>query len=477
MFNLKLMLPEIVLLGMSCLILLVDLFIKQKKRTLTYILTQLTLIAVAIITVCLYNQPDYVSDYGLFVHDQISNLLNASVCISSLFVFLYSRDYIRQHDIAQGEFYLLGLFSILGMLILTSSRNFLTLYLGLELMSLPLYAMVALLRDQHKPTEAAMKYFVLGAIASGFLLYGMSMIYGATGSLDLTVIPQAISTMPSTELYILIVGLVCIVAGIAFKLGLAPFHMWIPDVYAGAPTAVTLFITVAPKVASFALLIRLLVEGMPGLYIQWQDLMIALAILSMVVGNIAAIVQTDIRRMFAYSSIAHAGYMLLGIAAATPTGFSAALFYTIFYAIMTLGGFGMITIMTRKGIDVINVDDLRGLHQRNPWLAFMMLLLLFSMAGIPPTVGFFAKLGVLEALVTAHLVWLACLAIILAVVGSYYYLRVVKVMYFDDSTAEQERIVLPWDSRLAITINGLAIVGLGLLPSSIITLARAVFFS
>lgn len=474
MFDFKLMLPEIIVLGMACVVLLVDLFVPQKNKTLTYLLTQLTLVAAAVATISLYHQPVQISLHGLFLHDGMSRLLKMSIYISSLFVFQYSRDYIRQHDLPQGEFYLLGLFSILGMMVLTSAYNFLTVYLGLELMSLPLYAMVALMRDKSQPTEAAIKYFVLGAIASGFILYGMSMLYGATQSLDLLTVAQSVAMIPPQDSYILIVGLVCIVAGIAFKLGAVPFHMWLPDVYDGAPTAVTLFITVAPKVAGFALLIRLLVDAMPGLYVQWQDLLIVLSIASMVLGNIVAISQTNIKRMFAYSTIAHGGYMLLGVAAATPEGLAASLFYTIFYAIMSMGGFGVLTLMTQKGIDVSHVNDLKGLNNRNPWLAFMMLLILFSMAGIPPTIGFFAKLGVLEALVSAHLVWLACVTIILAVIGCYYYLRVVKVMYFDDAEIAQP-IVLTWDSRIAISLNGLAIIALGLMPSGIIDLARAAF--
>ncbi len=474
MFNLKLMLPEIIVLAMACVVMLVDLFVPQKNRSLTYALTQLTLLVAVVTTILLYNQPNQESLHGLFIHDAVGHLLTITIYISSFFVFLYSRDYIRQHDIAQGEFYLLGLFSILGMSVLTSAYNFLTLYLGLELMSLPLYAMVALMRDKSQPIEAAIKYFVLGAIASGFILYGMSMVYGATQSLNIHMIAQSVSMVPPSQLYILVVGLVCMIAGIAFKLGAVPFHMWVPDVYDGAPTAVTLFITVAPKIAGFALLIRILVDAMPGMYLQWQELLITLAVLSMLLGNLVAISQTNIKRMLAYSTIAHAGYMLLGLASASPDGFAASMFYTIFYAIMSMGAFGMLTLMTQKGVDVKSIDDLRGLSKRNPWLAFIMLLILFSMAGIPPTVGFFAKLGILEALVSSHLVWLACLTLILAVVGSYYYLRVIKVMYFDEPI-NNEPIVISWDARIAISINGLAIILLGLMPSSVIDLARAAF--
>ncbi len=473
-FNYMLIAPELFLLGMICVVMLADLFIVQSPhRRFTYLLTQLTLLGTLILTLSLYSYSDTISFYGLFIHDQVSMLLKATLCVTSMLVFAFARDYLVAHDIPAGEFYLLGLFSILGMLVAVSAHHFLSLYLGLELMSLPIYAMVALYRDSAKATEAAIKYFVLGALSSGMLLYGLSMLYGATHSLDMTVVAQAISTMPEQQSLVLVLGLVFVIAGIAFKLAAVPFHMWVPDVYEGAPVAATLFITVAPKIAAFGITYRLLIDAMPGLHVQWQDLLIILAVLSMVIGNVAAIVQTNIRRMLAYSTIAHGGYMILGFCAGTPDGFAASMYYAMVYGVMSIAGFGMLTMLSGRGIEVKEIEDLRGLNTRNPWLALVMLISLFSMAGIPPTVGFFAKLGVLQALVYApvNLIWLACLAIVLAVIGSYYYLRVVKVMYFDEPEIATP-IRTSMTSRISISITGLAILLLGILPSSVINLVH-----
>jgi NADH-quinone oxidoreductase subunit N len=474
MLDFHLILPEMFVLGMSCVVLLVDLFVKQRQQALTYALTQLTMIGALILTVLLYSVPTTVNFHGMIIHDSLASILRIVIYVSSIFVFMYSRDYMRHQNTGQGEPYLLGLFSILGMMVLVSSYNFITLYLGLELMSLPIYALVALQRDSARASEAGMKYFILGAIASGMLLYGMSMLYGATGSLDIANVAYGVAATDHLHQLILIFGLVFVVAGLAFKLGVVPFHMWLPDVYTGAPNAATLFIAVAPKVAAFGLLARLLVYAMPTLELQWSELIIIISILSMFVGNFVAIAQTNIKRMLAYSSIAHGGYMLLGFAATTPAGYSAALFYTIVYALMSLGGFGMITLMAKKGFEAESIEDLRGLNERNPWLAFLMLIILFSMAGIPPTVGFFAKLGLLEALVSAHLVWLAVVALILAVVGAYYYLRVIKVMYFDKATNNQP-IKISTDSTVAFSINGLLLLGLGLFPSMLIHWCHLIF--
>jgi NADH-quinone oxidoreductase subunit N len=474
MLNFSLISSEIFLLAMTCIVLLADLFIPQRKHMITYALTQITLIGAIVITVCLYCVPNTVAFNGLYIHDTLGSVLKISIYVVSIFVFIYSRDFFRENDMAGGEPYLLGLFSILGMSILVSAYNFMTLYLGLELMSLPIYALVAFRRSSQVSTEAGMKYFVLGALASGILLYGMSMIYGATGSLQIDQISTAIGALNQPHALILIFGLVFVVAGLAFKLGVVPFHMWVPDVYTGAPNVATLFIAVAPKIAAFGMIIRIIVEGTGSLQIQWQELFILMAILSMLLGNIVAIAQTNIKRMFAYSTIAHGGYLLLGFAAGGATGYSAALFYTIAYAVMSLGGFGLITLLSQKGASIESVDDLRGLHSRNPWLAFMMLLLLFSMAGIPPTVGFFAKLGLLQALISADLTWLAILAMIFACIGVFYYLRVVKVMYFD-SALDNKSFVLSWDAKLAISLNGLVILYFGLFPSALIMLCRGVF--
>lgn len=474
MINFKLILPETFMLIMICVVLLVDLFVKQKQQALTYALTQLTLVVMVIMVIAQYQMPTMHDHYVMVVHDKLASLLKIAIGLTSIFVFLYSRDYMRQRDMGKGDAYLLGLFSILGMMVMVSGYNFLTLYLGLELMSLPIYALVAINRQSEQGIEAGIKYFVLGAIASGMLLYGLSMVYGATGSLQIATVAHTIATTPSAHLYILIFGVVFVVAGLAFKMGLVPFHMWLPDVYTGSPNAATLFIAVAPKIAVFGLVFRLLVEAMPGLFIQWHQLFVIIAVLSMFLGNVAAIAQTNLKRMFAYSAIAHGGYMLLGFVAGTPQGFAAALFYTLAYAIMSLGGFGIICLLAKKGFEAQNIDDLKGLNRRNPWLALMMLLLLFSMAGIPPTVGFFAKLGLLEALIGAHMTWLAVVTLVFAIIGSYYYLRVVKVIYFEQPT-KSSRLTMAWDAKLAISVNGLAILFLGLVPSGLITLCRAVF--
>jgi NADH-quinone oxidoreductase subunit N len=474
MFNFMLILPEMFVLGMTCVIMLVDLFVEQRQQLLTYALTQLTLVGAAILTLCLYCIPTTVDFSGLTVHDPLGSILKLAIYIASFFVFLYSRNYFREQNMAKGEPYLLGLFSILGMMVLVSAHNFLTLYLGLELMSLPIYALVALQRDKEQALEAAIKYFILGALASALLLYGLSMIYGASGSLDITQVANVIGASSAPHPLIFIFGLVFVVAGLAFKIGLVPFHMWLPDVYTGAPNAATLFLAVAPKIAVIGMTIRLLVECLPGLQVQWQELLIVISVLSMILGNFVAIVQTNIKRMFAYSTIAHGGYILLGFIAGTAAGYSAALFYTLAYAIMSLGAFGIITLLSKQGFDAETIEDLRGLNDRNPWLAFMMLLLLFSMAGVPPTIGFFAKLSLIEALVSTHFVWLACIAMLVAVVGVYYYLRVIKAMYFD-KPLDNKPFKLAWDAKIAITVNGLAILYFGIFPGVLITLCQQLF--
>lgn len=474
MFNFTLILPEIFILVMICIIMLVDLFVAQRQQTLTYALTQLTLLGAFILSLCLYNLPGTVDFSGLVIHDQLGTILKLIIYITSFFVFLYSRNYFRQQNMGGGEPYLLGLFSILGMMVLVSAHNFLTLYLGLELMSLPIYALVALQRDKEQALEAAIKYFILGALASALLLYGLSMLYGASGSLDLTQVANVLAASGTQHPLIFVFALVFVVAGLAFKIGLVPFHMWLPDVYTGAPNAATLFLAVAPKIAVIGMTIRLLVECLPSLQLQWQELFIIISILSMILGNFVAIVQTNIKRMFAYSTIAHGGYILLGFIAGTAAGYAAAVFYTLAYAVMSLGAFGIITLLSKQGFDVETIDDLRGLNDRNPWLAFMMLLLLFSMAGVPPTIGFLAKLSLIEALVSAHFVWLACIAMVIAVVGVYYYLRVVKVMYFD-TPLDNKPFSLAWDAKLAISINGLAILYFGLFPGTLITLCQQLF--
>lgn len=466
--------PEIFLLIMTCVIMLVDLFVKQRHQLLTYVLTQLTLIVTAILVIRLYASPITTIFAGNFVWDPIAGILKIFILGTSLFAFVYARDYINTREIPRGEYYLLGLFSVLGMLVLVSAYSFLTVFLGLELVSLPLYALVALQRNSALSAEAAMKYFVMGALASGMLLYGLSLLYGATHSLAVTDIAKAIAIAPIWQQLILISGLIFVIAGIAFKLGAAPFHVWVPDVYQGAPTSVTLFVGSAPKIAAIGMAIRLLVDSMPGLVSYWQEIFIVISILSFAFGNLVAIAQSNLKRMLAYSAIAHIGYTSLGLAAGTPEGYAMAVFYIIIYAIMSLGAFAMLVLLSKAGVEVENINDLRGLNARSPWLAFMMLLIMFSMAGIPPTVGFIAKLGVLEALIAVHMIWLATIALLFAIIGAYYYLNVVKVMYFEEPE-HVVPVVSAWDIRIAISINGLLLLGLGLFPSGLIQLCRTAF--
>ncbi len=390
-----------------------------------------------------------------------------------MLVLLYCGRYLQDRDLRSGEFYVLALFSTLGMLVMVSGHNMLTLYLGLELMSLCLYAMVAMHRDSVIATEAAMKYFILGALASGMLLYGMSMIYGVTGSLDISEIAAAVSS-PDANLTVLSFAVVFIVIGIGFKFGAVPFHMWLPDVYHGAPTAMTLFLAAAPKIAAFALLIRMLIDGLGSLHAQWLDMVILLAVLSMIVGNLLAIAQTNLKRMLAYSTISHVGFLLLGILSGTEAGYAAALFYTLIYALMTVGGFGMILLMSRQGFEAEEIVDYKGLAKQQPWYALMMILLMFSMAGIPPLAGFYAKLTVIKAVVDVNLMAVALVAVIMSVIGAYYYLRMIKVMYFDSPETDFE-LAPSAPVRVIFSANCLMVLALGLFPGALLSICATVF--
>ncbi len=471
-------LPEIVMMVMICVTLLAGLFVK-KDSMLTYVLSQLTLCAALICT--WYSFTYYAAGsaggalifHQQFVLDGLAAVLKVFVYVIVLIVFLYSRQYNKDRNIPP-EFYVLGLLSTLGMMILISGHNLLPIYMGIELFSLPTYAMVALERRQGRCIEAAMKYFIIGALASGILLYGLSLIFGLTDSLDIGTIAEHISIMTGGSLAILAVALVFVFAGIAFKLGAAPFHMWVPDVYDGASTSVTLFISTAPKIAAFALVIRLVVEALPEFSIASQDIFIVLAVLSIGIGNLAALVQTNIKRMLAYSSIAHIGYMLLGLTAMTPEGDAAALFYIVTYALTTLVSFGMLVLLSRAGFEADKVDDFAGLSSRNPWLAFIMMMAMFSMAGIPPFVGFIAKVSVLGALINAHLTWLAVVALVFAIIGSYYYLNVVKVMYFEEP-AIRTPLACTMDNKIVMSFNGLIVVVLGIFPGGFFTLCHSLF--
>lgn len=461
-------LPEIFVLSMLCFILILDLFLADDLRFISYGLTLLTLAGAAIITAATFTQTPVLAFSNMFVDDALSDMLKLMLYGVVATVLIYARGYIQARGLYRGEFFVLMLFAMLGMMVMISGSHFLTLYLGLELLSLSLYALVALQRDSRVATEAAMKYFVLGAIASGMLLYGLSMIYGATGTLD---IANLATTLPNVNHLntVLVFGLVFTIAGLAFKLGVVPFHMWIPDVYQGAPTAVTLFIGTAPKIAAFAFVMRLLIAGLGGLATDWQPMLALMALLSMAIGNITAIAQTNIKRMLAYSTISHMGFLLLGFLAASTNGYNAAMFYVLVYVLMSLGGFGMILLLSRAGFEADQLNDFKGLNQRSPWYAFLMLLLMVSMAGIPPTVGFYAKLSVLQAALQAGYLWLVVAAVLMSVIGAFYYLRIVKLMYFDEPLDATPIQAQP-DMSVLLSINALAVLALGIMPQSLMTL-------
>lgn len=484
--------PEAFLLLATCVIALADLFVTDPKRCLTFWLTQATLAVVALMHGSALQSGLEVAGaaasayamQGLVVSDPMGHMLALCAALAMMLTLAYARPYIGDRELLKGEFFVLALFVLLGILVMISANNFLVIYVGLEVMSLSLYALVALRRDHAVATEAAMKYFVLGALASGFLLYGMSMLYGATRSLDLPEVFNAIQAGQINQM-VLVFGVVFIVAGLAFKLGVVPFHMWVPDVYQGSPTAVTLMIGGAPKLAAFAITTRLLVEGLSGLANDWQQMLIILAVLSMAIGNLAAIAQTNLKRMLAYSAIAQLGFMLLGF---TPTviasntlsaanGYSSAMFYVVTYVLTTLGTFGLIMFLTRQGFESEELSDLAGLAKRSPWLAGVMTVFMFSLAGVPPMVGFYAKFAILQALVTtneAAYITLAVVAVLLSLIGAFYYLRVVKIMYFDEP--EQEAPIGQGHGGVAalLAVNGAAALVLGLLPDGLMALCRDV---
>jgi NADH-quinone oxidoreductase subunit N len=469
-------LPEIWLLVATCAIMIIDVYSKDAARRITLYATQFTLAVCFVLTVYVAYESEgarWVIFNGLFVSDMMGHLLKLVSYIAVSAALVYSRQYLADRGLLRGEFVTLLLFSLLGMMVMISAASFLTLFLGLELMSLCLYALVALNRDSALSTEAAMKYFVLGALSSGLLLYGMSMIYGATGTLNIYEVAGHAARLAKTpaDHTFLVFGLVFVVAGLAFKVGVVPFHMWIPDVYHGAPTAVTLIVGSAPKLAAFAMAMRLLVNGLIDLAQDWQQMLVLLALLSMALGNITAIAQSNLKRMLAYSTIAHMGFMLLGLLSgvvegnrlSAPDAYSSALFYIIVYVLMSLGAFGVLLYCSRAGFECENLDDVKGLNRTHPWVAFLMLLLMFSLAGIPPMAGFYAKLAVLSAAVNAGYIWLAVAAVIFSLIGAFYYLRVVKLMYFDDPK-DATRPVGSTGFGVALSVNGLALLVLGLAP-------------
>ena len=459
-------LPEMVMLAMTCLVLVVDLFLPQEKRGFTLLLSVVTLI-MTIGAVMLVAPVTEVSTFGgSFVLDQMAIVLKIAVCAITILVFVYSRDYLVDHSIYKGEYYVLGLFATLGMMIMISAHSFLLVYLGLELLSLSLYAMIAFNRNSLRASESAMKYFVLGAMASGLLLYGISIFYGITGTLDINELAAAVNAQTWNHPVALSFALTFIVVGLCFKLGAVPFHMWLPDIYQGAPTSVTLFIGTAPKIAGFAMAIRLLVDGLGDLQVEWSQMLMVLAVASMALGNIVAIAQTNFKRMLAYSTISHVGFILLGILSATANGYASAMFYTITYAITAAAAFGVLLVLNRKGFEAEDISDLSGLNDSNPWYAALLAIAMFSMAGVPPTVGFYAKLTVLQAVVQIDMVWLAIVAVLFSVIGLFYYLRIVKVMYFDKPAEEQSTTIKEaLDVKILLSANSLGLIVLGLFPS------------
>lgn len=471
--------PEILLLIFGLAILLIDAVSNHPERKPTFLLTMLALGVLTVVSALQWKNGVAGSTFnGLYVTDELSHLLKIASYLAVGVTLIYGRVYAQVRDMMRGgELYVLTLFALLGQMVMISSGNLISIYLGLELMSLALYALIALRRDNVVATEAAMKYFVLGALASGFLLYGMSMIYGATGHLDLTEVSNVIAA-GKAEKMALVFGIVFLVSGLAFKLGAVPFHMWVPDVYQGSPTAVTLILGGAPKLAAFAITLRLLVDGLHGLAADWQPMLMILAVLSLAIGNLTAIAQTNFKRMLAYSTISHMGFVLLGLMSGSVDGkpelssaaYGASLFYMLTYVLTTLASFGIVLLLSRQGFECEHIDDLKGLNRRSPWHAAIVLLLMFSLAGIPPLVGFYAKLAVLQALVSAGHVTLAVVAVLFSLIGAFYYLRVVKVVYFDEPAADAAPMVATAGQRGVLSINGALILVLGLLPGGLMAL-------
>ncbi len=464
--------PEITLLALICIVLLADLFVKDEQRIATFWLSIAALAVTAWALVATAPQSATIIFDGSYVSDALSQVLKLAAVGVVAVGFLYARDYLQQNDLLKGEFFLLGLFGLLGIMIMISANSLLTMYLGLETLSLSLYALVAFERNSASAAEAAMKYFVLGAIASGSLLYGISWIYGLTGSLQFDEIALAVQSgdVRGMPLYF---GLAFITVGIAFKFGAVPFHMWLPDVYQGARTPVTLYIASAPKLAALALFMRILIDGLGDLHDVWQGMIMVLAVLSLLIGNIVAIAQTNIKRMLGYSAIAHVGFILMALFTGTEQGYAAALFYTLTYVVMAAGAFGMVILLSRQGFEAEHLGDFKGLNARSPWFALMMLFFMFGLAGVPPWVGFIAKLSVISAVLDAGFPGLAVLLVLVSVVGAYYYLRVIWFMYFD--AAEDKSVFQAGpDTRLVLSLNGVAVLALGILPGGLLALCISV---
>ncbi len=466
--NIHLALPEIVILTTACLALIGELFFRNLSKNISLFIGIAGLAVSALFCWAYIGEFKTILFNGLYISDDPANIMKIFILIAVAACLIYSNNYIIEQKISNGDYYVLALFSTLGMMILVSSHSLLTIYLGLELLSLPIYAMTAIKRTDADATEAAMKYFVMGAIASSMLLYGMSLLYGATGHLDLSNMAVSVADHWREQSAVLTFSMVFIIAGAAFKLAAVPFHMWAPDVYQGAPASVTLFISTAPKIAALAMVFRLLTLGLVDLASQWQQILIVIAILSTALGNLLAISQTNIKRMLAYSAISHIGYALFGIIAANPSGYSASLYYILIYALMSAAAFGLIVLLSNQSHEIEAIDDLKGLNKRNPWLAFMMLIVMFSMAGVPPTVGFFTKLLVLKALVDVNMTWLAIVGLLFAVIGAYYYIRIIKVMYFEQP-AHVEPVTISSINKWVLSANCLSLLYFGIFPGVLIS--------
>ena len=465
--------PELWVLTMTCVILLVDMNLKEERRGIIHMLAMVTLLFAAFITLRADYGTSATAFKGAFIRDQMGDMLKLFSYFVLAMVYVYSKFHLREFRMFRSDFYTLSLEALLGIMLLISANNLIMIYLGLELLALSSYTLVAYNRDSRRGPEAAMKYFVLGSMASGMLLYGMSMIYGATGTLDLYQIAEAVQANGADDI-MLVFGLVFLIVGIAFKFGAVPFHMWVPDVYHGAPVATTLFISSVPKLAAFAMAFRLLQTGLGELHDDWSQMLSVLVLLSIVVGNLAAIVQTNIKRMLAYSTISHMGFVLMGLLPGSPTGYGASMFYVIVYSMMSAAAFGMVILLSARGVEAEQLDDFRGLNQRNPWYAAVMAMVMFSMAGVPVFVGFFAKWLVIKAALDAGMVWLAILAVVFSVVGAFYYIRVVKLMYFDEPVSESP-IDAPVDFRAVISLNGVIMLGLGIFSGSLIQICMSSF--
>jgi NADH-quinone oxidoreductase subunit N len=469
-------LPEIFLLSAIVVILLLDLFLDKRFKQVTYYLTQLSLLISGLLAFNLIGHPQIIIFGGSFVLDNMASVFKVFMMGATMVAMVYSRHYLRAHSLFRGEYFVLVLLSVLGMMVMISGYSLLTLYLGLEILSLSLYALIAIARERADAIEAALKYFVLGAIASGLLLYGMSMIYGISGSLNISDIASFASSanLASRETLIINFGLVFLVIGIAFKLGAVPFHMWVPDVYQGAPTSVTLLISTVPKIAAVAMLVRILVDGLGSMHAYWSDLFMVLSILSIALGSVVALMQTNIKRLLAYSTISHVGFIMLGFATGTLTGYGAATFYMLVYVLMSLAAFGAIILLNKQGFEVDQISDFKGLSKHSPWFALMMLIIMLSMAGVPPLIGFYSKFFILQQVISAGFITIAVIAVIFAVISAYYYLQIIKSMYFDEIDKDIT-IHASIDMRLVLSINAILILAVGLFPDFWMTLALSLF--